>query len=69
MLPIPPLDGSKIFFGGRLLYIFGLAGIVAAGVLLYANIAVWIAVISSFLIAVVLWLLYYIFFEKDYWAG
>jgi Zn-dependent protease len=69
MLPIPPLDGSKIFYGGRLLYAFGIAGIVAAAVLLYTNIPIWIAVVSAFLIAVVLWLLYYIFFEKDYWGG
>ena len=69
MLPIPPLDGSKIYFGARMLYAFGISGIVAAAVLLYINIAIWIAVLSSFLIAVILWLLYYIFFEKDYWSG
>jgi len=67
MFPIPPLDGSKVYFGSRMLYAFEVAGVIAAGMMLLANIAVWIAVISSFLIAVVLWLLYYIFFEKDYW--
>ena len=67
MLPVPPLDGSKIYFGGRMLYAFALPAIVVAGILLYIDIAVWIAALSSFLIAVILWLLYYVFFEKDYW--
>lgn len=68
MLPIPPLDGSKIYFGSRMLYFFALPGIVAAAFLLYAGIAIWIAAFSSFLIALILWILYYIFFEKGYWS-
>src|SRR3989338_670042 len=68
MVPIPPLDGSKVYFGARMLYAFGASGIVAAAVLLYADIAVWVAVLASFIIAVILWLLYYIFFESGYWS-
>src|SRR3989344_5281741 len=63
LLPIPPLDGSKTFYGSRMLYAFSTAGLVAAAVMLTLNISILIAVVSSLLIAIVLWLLYYIFFE------
>ncbi|MFH0868556.1 MAG: hypothetical protein V1831_04555 [Candidatus Woesearchaeota archaeon] len=67
IVPIPPLDGSRTFYGSRMLYAFSTAGIVAAAILLNLNISVWIAVISSFFIGIVLWLLYYIFFEAKAW--
>lgn len=67
MLPIPPLDGSKIFYGSRLLYAFYLPGIIVVILLLYANIPILFAVLGAFLVAFVLWLLYYIFLEKDLW--
>lgn len=67
LLPIPPLDGSRTFYGSRMLYAFSVAAIVAAAILLSMNISVWVAVVSSFFIGVVLWLLYYIFFESKSW--
>ncbi|MBL7055083.1 hypothetical protein ISS05_04970 [Candidatus Woesearchaeota archaeon] len=67
MLPIPPLDGSKIFYGSRMLYAFSLPGIIIAAILLYANLPVLWAVLGAFLIGVVLWLLYYIFLERHLW--
>jgi Zn-dependent protease len=67
LLPIPPLDGSKTFYGSRMLYAFSTTGIVAAAILLTLNISVGIAVIASFLIGIVLWVLYYIFFESKIW--
>jgi hypothetical protein len=67
MLPIPPLDGSRTFYGSRMLYAFSTAGIVAAAILLNLNIGVWVAIMSSFFIAVVLWVLYYMFFESKAW--
>ena len=63
LLPIPPLDGSKTFYGSRMLYAFSTAGLVAAAVMLTLNISIIIAVVSSLLIAIVLWLMYYVFFE------
>lgn len=69
MLPISPLDGSRILYGSRLLYVFSSAGIVAAAVLLTLEINVWIAVISSIFIGILLWILYYIFFESKAWHG
>ena len=67
LLPIPPLDGSKTFYGSRMLYAFSTAGLVAAAVMLTLNISILIAVAASLLIAIVLWLLYYIFFEWKAW--
>jgi len=52
-----------------MLYAFSTAGIIAAAVLLTLNIGVWIAVISSIFIGIVLWILYYIFFESKVWQG
>lgn len=67
LLPIPPLDGSKIFFAARMLYVFTVSLTVAAAFLLISNIPIWIAVLGSFGIAVILWLLYYVFFESYLW--
>ena len=67
MLPIPPLNGSRLFFGTRMVYIFSLASIVGAGILLLTKIPVIISIIGSLLIGLICWLLYYIFFEKYYW--
>lgn len=67
VLPIPPLDGSKTYFGSRMLYAFNVSSVVAAAILLVSNIPVFIAVASSLLIGIILWLLYYVLYEKDYW--
>ena len=69
LIPIPPSDGSRTFFGSRMLYAFSVSVIIAAAVLLSLNISVILAIISSFFIGVVLWLLYYIFFEHKLWHG
>lgn len=63
MLPIPPLDGMRAFFGGRMAYIF-IFGIILAYVGLFLmNI---FSLIFAVLIGVVLWLIYYFVLEKDY---
>jgi len=67
LLPIPPLDGSKTFFGSRMLYAFSSFVIIAAAILLNANIGAGIVIISSIFIGIVLWILYYVFFEHKAW--
>jgi len=69
LLPIPPLDGSRIFYGSRMLYVFSVAGVVAIAILLTLGISIWIALLSSLVVAIILWLLYYIFIENKIWAG
>jgi hypothetical protein len=67
MIPIPPLDGSRTFYGSRMLYAFSISGIVAAAILLRLNINVGLAIILSLFVGIVLWLSYYIFFENKAW--
>ena len=67
LLPIPPLDGSKTFFGSRMLYAFSIAFVVATALLLNSSIGVGIVLLSSFFIGIVLWILYYIFVESKVW--
>ncbi|NOZ80278.1 MAG: hypothetical protein GXP63_01280 [DPANN group archaeon] len=63
MLPIPPLDGIRAFFGGRLTYVF-IFGIILAYVALFlVNI---FSLIFAVLIGIVLWLVYYFTLEKGY---
>ena len=69
LLPIPPLDGSKIYFGSRMLYAFVLPAIIVAAILMIVNIPVFFALVLSFLVGIVLWLVYYISFERKVWAG
>ena len=69
ILPIPPLSGSKLFFGSRMTYAFMFCTIIAAGVLLMVDINVLMAILGSIVIGVVCWLLYYIFFERKFWGG
>ncbi len=67
LIPVPPLDGSRTFYGSRMLYAFSTAFILAAAILLSINMGVGIALLSSFFIGIVLWVLYYIFFENAAW--
>ncbi len=64
LLPIPPLDGSKILFNSRLTYVF-LFGSIAS----YAFMVYFLSVYSyiiALLIGGLTWLLYYIFFESKW---
>ena len=69
MLPFPPLDGSKIYFGSRMLYAFTLPFIVADSLLLVLNIGIIIAISLSLLIGLTLWIAYYVAIEKNVWYG
>ncbi|MBI4452539.1 hypothetical protein HY637_03855 [Candidatus Woesearchaeota archaeon] len=69
LLPIPPLDGSKIFFGSRMLYAFAIPALIVAAVLMIVEVHVFLALVLSMLVGVVLWLVYYISFERKVWKG
>lgn len=69
LLPIPPLDGSKIYFGSRMLYAFVVPAIVIAAILMIIDIPIFLALVLSFLVGIVLWLVYYISFERKLWRG
>ncbi|MBI2660536.1 hypothetical protein HYX07_05215 [Candidatus Woesearchaeota archaeon] len=69
LLPIPPLDGSKIYFGSRMLYAFSLPAIVVSAILMITNVPIFLALVISFLIGITLWLVYYISFENRAYLG
>lgn len=69
MLPFPTLDGGKIFFGSRMIYAFLFPAIVLATILLMVKIHIFLALVLSLLIGVVLWLVYYMSFERKVWIG
>ncbi len=69
MLPIPPLDGSKVFFGSRMLYAFALPAMIVAAIMMIVNVSIFLALVLSLLVGVVLWLVYYISFERKAWTG
>ena len=69
MLPIPPFDGSKIYFGSRMVYAFVMPALIAATVLLVSPIPIFFSLLLAMTIGVVLWLTYYIGFERKVWKG
>lgn len=64
LLPIPPLAGSRIFFATRLTYMLIAGAVVGYAVLVYFQIYSYIIAV---LIGIVVWLLYYILFERGAW--
>lgn len=69
MLPIPPCDGNKLFFGSRMVYAFVFCSIIAGAFLLLSELSAWVAVIGSLLIGFICWLIYYIVWERKLWGG
>ncbi len=69
MLPIPPLAGSKVYFGSRMLYAFSMPAIIGVLILLSLNISILLSVGLSIIIGVVLWISYYLLFEQTAWRG
>ncbi|MBN2112415.1 M50 family metallopeptidase [Candidatus Woesearchaeota archaeon] len=66
LLPIPPLDGSRLLFYSRLTYAFIFGSI--AGYLVLYSLGVY-SYILALLIGGAVWLLFYVFFESTWWQG
>lgn len=64
LLPIPPLDGSKIFYHSRLLYVF-LATSILAYVLLFSLFNIYSYILAAF-IGILGWLIFYLAFERKW---
>ena len=69
ILPIPPADGVKMYFGSRMVYMFGLAVVVSSAALLYSKIPIIFTIPLSFVVAGLWWLIYYIVWERFNWKG
>lgn len=66
LLPIPPLDGSRLLFYSRLTYAFIFGSI--AGYLVLYSLGVY-SYILALLIGGIVWLVFYVFFESAWWKG
>lgn len=69
MMPIPPLDGSKLFWGSRMAYSFCFVFVAAGSLLFLSDLPVFLSVAAALVLAMVGWLLYYIYLERWIWAG
>jgi len=61
LLPIPPLDGSRVVYYSRLVYVFLISSVVGYIVLIW--LFDWYSYFSALAIGVACWLLFLIFFE------
>lgn len=64
MLPIPPLDGSHMFFSSRLMYIFMYGFIIGLCLSLILIKSVIVSLLLGILVGFILWLVSYLLFEK-----
>jgi len=69
ILPVPPADGSRMFFGSRMVYMFGLAVVVSSAALLYSKIPLYLTIPGAFIIGWLWWLIYYLVWERHQWGG
>lgn len=64
-LPLPPLDGSRMFFGSRLSYFFFVGLILGFLVFFYIlGISLVFSAIISFLLGIIGWIVFYLKFER-----
>lgn len=61
LLPIPPLDGSRVMYDSRLIYVFVFVAIATYAILAYFEIYSYILALIA---AVIGWFLFYHYFEK-----
>jgi Zn-dependent protease len=69
VIPFPPADGNRLFFGSRLAYMWSLAFVIMTSILLYSKINIIITVLAAFLFGWVWWLIYYVVWERFNWKG
>jgi len=67
LAPIPPLDGSRIFYGSRMFYAFLASFTIIVSLLLFSGIGIGISLLLSFLAGIVFLISYYILFEHKAW--
>jgi len=66
LLPIPPLDGSRLLFYSRLTYAFVFGTI--AGYLVLYSLGIF-SYLLGLVIGIAVWLAFYVFFESEWWKG
>jgi Zn-dependent protease len=61
MLPIPPLDGSRILYHSRMFYVFTAGGMIAYAILAYFKYYSWLV---AFIMGIIILFLYYYYYES-----
>ena len=69
ILPIPPMDGSRMLFGSRMVYAFIFCSIIGGAIFLLIDIPVLLSVLGALVVGFLGWILYYVFWEKGLWGG
>lgn len=64
MIPLPPFDGVKMFFGSKLVYVFVLGSMIGAAVLLFWSASI-LSVLGSMLIGFILLAVFFIFVDRN----
>ena len=62
MLPIPPLDGSHMFFASRLFYVFAFGAMIGFSIAIYF-LGFWISLLIGLLFGISIWFINYKLFE------
>jgi len=65
MLPIPPLNGSHMFFASRIAYVFAFTGIIALSAALFFF-GVFLSLLIGVVVGAACWISYAWFFERQY---
>lgn len=69
LTPIPPADGSRMFFGSRMAYMWCIGLVVASAALLYSKLPILVSIGLSFVFAWLWWLIYYLVWERYIFKG
>ncbi|NQV08630.1 hypothetical protein HQ529_02120 [Candidatus Woesearchaeota archaeon] len=64
MLPVPPLDGSTAFFGGRSTYALFFSFIIAASIMIAISSTLVVMLFGSLFLSVFFWFIYYLAIER-----
>lgn len=64
-LPIPPLDGSTGFFGGRVTYYLGFSLVAASSIMIFISNTLVLMLFGILFLSLLFWFLFYIFMERE----
>lgn len=66
IVPVPPFDGSKTFFGSRYIYLFAVGSIIAIAVMLRFISSALYAVLGSLVVGFILMWVFFVYIDKQF---
>ncbi|MBI4738245.1 hypothetical protein HY772_01560 [Candidatus Woesearchaeota archaeon] len=66
MIPVPPFDGSKTFFGSRYIYLFALGAVIGIAVMITLISSVLYAVLGSLVLGTILLWVFFVYIDKQF---